>query len=69
MQVIVHLAAGMRGSAQFIVDSCVRGTQNIADVASSHNLERVIYMSSLSVYDLTNLRDGVEDGCFAVLAE
>ena len=60
MQVIVHLAAGMRGSAQFIVDSCVRGTQNIADVASSHNLERVIYMSSLSVYDLTNLRDGVD---------
>lgn len=60
MQIIVHLAAGMRGSAQFIVDSCVRGTQNIADVASSHNLKRIVYMSSLSVYDLTKLRDGVD---------
>lgn len=58
MQLIVHLAAGMKGSSSFILDTCVRGTQNVADAAALRNVERVIYMSSLSVYDFANLRNG-----------
>jgi predicted dehydrogenase/nucleoside-diphosphate-sugar epimerase len=58
IQVIVHLAAGMKGSRDFIVDTCVRGTQNVAEAASLQRVKRVIYMSSLSVYDFAKLHDG-----------
>jgi predicted dehydrogenase/nucleoside-diphosphate-sugar epimerase len=58
MQVIVHLAAGMRGSQEFIVDTCVRGTQNVAEAAVVQHVKRVIYMSSFSVYDPAKLHDG-----------
>jgi len=58
MQVIVHLAAGMKGSQEFIVDTCVRGTQNVAEAAAVQCVKRVIYMSSFSVYDFAKLHDG-----------
>jgi predicted dehydrogenase len=58
MQVVIHLAAGMKGSPEFIVDTCVRGTKNVAEAALSRGVKRVIYMSSFSVYDLAKLRDG-----------
>jgi predicted dehydrogenase/nucleoside-diphosphate-sugar epimerase len=58
MQVIVHLAAGMKGSQAFIVDTCVRGTQNVAEAAALQRVQRVIYMSSFSVYDFAKLHDG-----------
>jgi nucleoside-diphosphate-sugar epimerase len=60
MQVIVHAAAGMKGSHEFMVDSCVRGTQNVAEAASVQGVKRVIYMSSLSVYDYARQRNGTE---------
>jgi predicted dehydrogenase/nucleoside-diphosphate-sugar epimerase len=58
MQVIVHLAAGMKGSQEFIVNTCVRGTQNVAEAAAVQRVNRVIYMSSFSVYDSVKLHDG-----------
>ena len=58
MQIIVHLAAGMKGSQAFIVDTCVRGTQNVAEAAALQRVKRVIYMSSFSAYDFARLRDG-----------
>ena len=60
MQVIIHLAAGMRGSQEIMVDTCVRGTQNVAEAASLQRVQRVIYMSSFSVYDFVKLHDGEE---------
>ena len=58
MNAAVHLAAGMSGSTQFIVDTCVRGTQNVATAAAEQRLRRVIYISSFSVYDYTRLKNG-----------
>jgi predicted dehydrogenase/nucleoside-diphosphate-sugar epimerase len=58
IQVIVHLAAGMKGSREFIVDTCVLGTQNVAEAAAVQRVQRVIYMSSFSVYDFAKLHDG-----------
>ena len=58
MNTVVHLAAGMSGSTEFIVDSCVRGTQNVATAAAEQRLRRVIYISSFSVYDYTRLKNG-----------
>src|SRR4029453_3781738 len=58
MQVIVHLAAGMKGSQAFIVDTCVRGTQNVAEAAALQRVKRGIYMSLFSVYDFAKLHNG-----------
>jgi len=60
VDVIVHLAAGMKGSQEFIEDTCVRGTQNVAEAALLHSVKRVLYMSSFSVYDFAKLHDGDE---------
>jgi predicted dehydrogenase/nucleoside-diphosphate-sugar epimerase len=58
MQVIIHLAAGLKGSQAFIVDTCVHGTQNVAEATALQHVKRVIYMSSCSVYDFAKLHDG-----------
>jgi predicted dehydrogenase/nucleoside-diphosphate-sugar epimerase len=58
MNVVVHAAAGMKGSAEAMVDTCVRGTQNIAAAAAEHCVGRVIYISSFSVYNYTQLKNG-----------
>jgi len=60
MEIIVHVAAGMKGTPEFMVDSCVRGTQSVAEAASLKEVKRVIYMSSLSVYDYAGQRNGTE---------
>jgi len=60
MQIIVHMAAGMKGTHEFMVDSCVRGTQSVAEAALLQGVKRVIYMSSLSVYDYAGQRNGTE---------
>jgi predicted dehydrogenase/nucleoside-diphosphate-sugar epimerase len=54
----IHLAAGVRGSRQFAYSSCVEGTRNIADVARACGIKRVIYVSSMAIYDFLALRDG-----------
>ena len=58
MDVIVHAAAGMKGSAESIVDTCVRGTHNVGLAASEQGVSRVLYISSFSVYNYTQLKDG-----------
>ncbi len=58
MDIVVHLAAGLRGSSGFILESCIDGTKNVTEAARRGGLKRVIYMSSLSVYDYVKLRDG-----------
>ncbi len=60
MDVIVHMAAGVRGNADFILDSCVRGTQNVAEAARLTGVQRVIYLSSMAIYDFSKLRNGDE---------
>jgi len=58
MDVVVHAAAALRGSSDFMLDCAIKGTRNIADAAKIHNLKRVIYISSMSVYDSLKLCDG-----------
>jgi nucleoside-diphosphate-sugar epimerase len=55
---VVHLAAALRGSRQFVVDCAVKGTKNVAVAAQTCGTRRVIYMGSMSVYDFSKLRDG-----------
>jgi len=52
VDVVVHLAAGLSGSADFMLTSCVHGTENLAKAAQLAGPQlRVIYISSQSVYD------------------
>lgn len=69
MNLAVHLAAGLHGSTQSIVDSSVRGTENVARAANLNHLRRVVYISSLSVYDYTRLRNGQDVGPDSPLEE
>jgi predicted dehydrogenase/nucleoside-diphosphate-sugar epimerase len=58
MDVVVHLAAGITGSSEFVVDTSVRGTENVAKAARLQRVGRLIYMSSISVYDFAGIPDG-----------
>jgi len=57
---VIHLAAGLRGSEGFILDSGITGTANVAAAARDTGVSRVIYTSSVSVYDFTAVpEDGI----------
>jgi nucleoside-diphosphate-sugar epimerase len=58
VDIVMHLATPLRGPADFIVHCAVEGTRNVAEAASINGIKRVIYMSSMSVYDYVKLRDG-----------
>ena len=58
VDLVVHAAAALRGSAKLVVDSAVEGTKNVALAAKQNGVKRVVYLSSMSVYNLFDLRDG-----------
>ncbi|MBI4500127.1 MAG: NAD-dependent epimerase/dehydratase family protein [Gemmatimonadetes bacterium] len=58
MDVVVHVGAAVRGSDSFMRASAVGGTANLAEAAARNGVKRVIYMSSLSVYDYLRMRNG-----------
>lgn len=57
MDIVVHTAAALKGSSGFMLDCAVKGTQNVAEAAKACKLKRVVYISSMSVYDTLKLRD------------
>ncbi|HOV65526.1 MAG TPA: NAD-dependent epimerase/dehydratase family protein [Bacillota bacterium] len=48
---VVHLAAGTRGTRDFVLSSCVDATRNVVQVAEEIDLRRNVYLSSYAVYD------------------
>jgi predicted dehydrogenase/nucleoside-diphosphate-sugar epimerase len=58
MDIVIHMAAALQGSPEFMLDCAVKGTQNVAEAAQACKLERVVYISSMSVYDAVKLRTG-----------
>lgn len=58
MDIIIHIAAMLKGSKSYMFDSNVNGTRNIAEAARQANVKRVIYISSFSVYDYTLVKNG-----------
>jgi predicted dehydrogenase/nucleoside-diphosphate-sugar epimerase len=58
MDIVIHMAAALKGSVEFMLDCAVKGTQNLAEAAKACELKRVVYISSMSVYDAVSLRAG-----------
>ncbi len=58
MDVVIHMAAALHGTSEFMLDCAIKGTKNVALAAKSCGLKRVIYISSMSVYDYFRLNDG-----------
>ncbi|QQG39654.1 MAG: Gfo/Idh/MocA family oxidoreductase [Candidatus Aenigmatarchaeota archaeon] len=52
---IVHGAAALRGSRDFIISTSVRGTQNVAACTGA---KRVIHIGSMGIYDYASLKNG-----------
>jgi predicted dehydrogenase/nucleoside-diphosphate-sugar epimerase len=60
IDVAIHMAAALSGSSKFMLDCCVTGTQNLVEATKACGVKRVIYISSMSVYDsLKSPDDGV----------
>jgi dihydroflavonol-4-reductase len=58
MDIAIHMAAALQGSRDYILDCAIKGTENIASAAQRCDLKRVIYVSSMSVYDALALYRG-----------
>lgn len=57
MNVIIHAAAALNGTKDFILDVDEGGTRNVARAAVEAKVQRVVYISSVGVYDFLSMRD------------
>jgi predicted dehydrogenase/nucleoside-diphosphate-sugar epimerase len=53
---LVHMAAGMKGSREFVVESCAEAARNAVQVARELGTCRNIYLSSMAVFDYRGLK-------------
>jgi len=58
MDVVIHVGAAIRGTLPFMRESTVGGTKHVADSAKKHGVKRVIYISSMAVYDFAAAGNG-----------
>ena len=57
---VVHAAADTSGELEVGELSTVQGTRNIVEYCSQLDIERLVYISSCSVYDVSHLRENAE---------
>ncbi len=57
MNIIIHIAAALKGTEDFMIKSCVEGTKNVSEAALYANIKRVIYVSSFSVYEYFHIKN------------
>jgi len=55
---VYHLAAAMNGPWGYHLDTTVTGTKNLLDACAQHNIEHLLYMSTLNVYAAKDYRSG-----------
>jgi len=55
-EAVIHMAAGMKGSREFVVESCAEAARNIVQVARELRTRRNIYLSSMAVFDYRGLK-------------
>ena len=52
VQVVVHAAAGTSGTAQDSDTATILGTRNVLEACRANHVEKLVYISSLSVYEV-----------------
>ena len=55
-EAVIHMAAGMNGSREFVVESCAEAARNVVQVTRELGIRRNIYLSSMAVYDYRGLK-------------
>lgn len=58
MDVIIHLATDTSGDPKESVSTAVTGIKNLIEIAKKNKIRKVIYMSSMSVYDPVHSKNG-----------
>ena len=56
--IVYHVGAAMRGSPRDFEAGTVWGTRNVLDACIKHSSQRLVYVSSMSVFDHAGRRDG-----------
>lgn len=55
---VYHLAAAMNGPWGYHLDTTVTGTKNLLNACAEHNVQHLLYMSTLNVYAAKDYRTG-----------
>lgn len=58
MDIVIHLAADTSGDPGTSEEITVDGTANLINLSIKHKINKIIYMSSMSVYDTVHAKDG-----------
>ncbi len=58
---VVHLASTMKGPWEEYLESTVRGTERLLEIAKERNVRRFVYMSSISVYETLSAKNNFID--------
>lgn len=67
MDYVIHAAANQEGDWETFEESTIGGTEKVFAAAREGKLRRIVYISSMSVYQMAGLRDGaviVEDSMY-----
>jgi nucleoside-diphosphate-sugar epimerase len=59
VDVVYHVGAAMKGGPAEFEQGTIWGTRNIIDACQKHGVKRLVYVSSMSVFDHAGHRDGV----------
>lgn len=59
VDVVYHVGAAMKGGAAEFEQGTIWGTRNIVDACLRHGVRRLVYVSSMSVFDHAGHADGV----------
>jgi nucleoside-diphosphate-sugar epimerase/predicted dehydrogenase len=67
MDYVVHAAANQEGEWETFEESTIRGTEKVFTAAREAKVKRIVYISSMSVYQMAGLKSGaviVEDSMY-----
>lgn len=53
---IIHLAAGTHGGQEDLYDITVTGVKNLIELAAENGVKKVVYLSSMSVYEVNSIK-------------
>lgn len=58
VKLVVHAAAGTSGSKKDSETGTIQGTQNVLKLCEEHKIQKLIYISSCSVYGVADYKEG-----------